>query len=109
MNTGLPTWLGWEHHVKQRGLPAEEVEKRRAQLKEMYSTTDVARAHRLLKENEIELVVFGSLERQIYGTEGEKKFSETGKFERLAVFGNEAVYRVLPAGEPAEPRSTASK
>ena len=44
MLTGLPTVLGWDYHVKQRGNDAREVEARKNDIRAMYQATDVARS-----------------------------------------------------------------
>lgn len=42
MNTGLPTVLGWEHHVKQRGNAESEVVERREAIRRIYSAADAS-------------------------------------------------------------------
>jgi uncharacterized membrane protein len=74
MYTGLPTLIGWEHHVKQRGLKPEEVQERIATVRTIYSTTNPLEAARLLKKYQIKLVVIGPLEYITYPLEGLEKF-----------------------------------
>ena len=74
MQTGLPVVLGWEHHVKQRGVPVSEVNSRRAAIREIYSTLDLEKALNLLFEYNVDYVVIGKLERSTYPQAGLAKF-----------------------------------
>src|SRR5437762_13998524 len=49
MLTGLPTVLGWEHHVKQRGNKDSQVMARREAVQEIYASTDLAKVRELLR------------------------------------------------------------
>ena len=82
MNTGLPTVLGWDYHVHQRGLSEEDIQKRKQDIQTFYSTTDTAIAAEILDRYRIELVVVGAVERDdyqrgIYNRNGVKKFRDT--------------------------------
>jgi DNA-binding beta-propeller fold protein YncE len=96
MLTGLPTVLGWEHHVKQRGNPPEEIDARREAVPQIYSSKTVAPAEALLRRYHVGYVYVGWLERQTYPSEGLRKFdTEKGLFE-VAYENREAkVYRVV--------------
>ncbi|NDC37485.1 MAG: hypothetical protein EBZ48_05480 [Proteobacteria bacterium] len=81
MNTGLPTVLGWEHHVSQRGVSRPEIEVRKRAINEFYSTSDLARASQIIDRYQIAYVVVGEMEREgyrmgTYSSAGLKKFSE---------------------------------
>ncbi len=131
MLTGLPTVLGWEHHVKQRGNPESEVVARRQAIQEIYSGTDLAKAKHLLRRYHVGYVYVGWLERQTYPGPGLSKF-ETAKDLFAVSYENRDVkiYRVaggdsqdvitpvheaIPAGasppgdEPEEPPSIRNK
>jgi streptogramin lyase len=96
MLTGLPTVLGWEHHVKQRGNPPEEVDARREAVSLIYSSNAAAPAENLLRRYHVGYVYVGWLERQTYPKQGLRKFdTEKGLFE-VAYENREAkLYRVV--------------
>lgn len=74
MYTGLPVVLGWEHHVKQRGTPAEEVDRRRSDIATIYSTSDAVLADQLMNKYDVDLIVIGDVERKTYSEIGINKF-----------------------------------
>ena len=105
--TGLPVVFGWHwHQVQQRGYGGREphaVDRRLADVREMFRTSDLQRFGELLAKYEVEYIYVGPTER-LYFPQG------VGKFERLAgttldvAYSNSTVtiYRVLPsADEPA--------
>ena len=105
--TGLPVVFGWHwHQLQQRGYGGREphaVDRRLADVGEMFRTSDLRRFGELLAKYEVEYIYVGPTER-LYFPQG------VGKFERLAgtmldvVYSNSTVtiYRVLPsADEPA--------
>jgi YYY domain-containing protein len=97
MYTGLPTLIGWDHHVKQRGLSESELQRRKDAVRTIYSTTDAEQAHTLLRENRIALVVIGPLEHQTYPMAGLAKFDNHEKgFKEVYKQGRYAVFEVLP-------------
>src|SRR5262249_53075323 len=90
MLTGLPTVLGWEHHVKQRGNPEAEVDARRQAVQDIYKSTDLAKVERLLRRYHVGYVYVGWLERDSYGNPGLVKFDSTPTlFEK--VYSNQDV------------------
>lgn len=100
MNTGLPTVLGWEHHVRQRGVGGAEIERRKQEIREFYSTQDLGRAIEIMKRYEISYVVLGQIEREqysrgVYQREGIKKFSQNPEiFKRVFESGPEELYLI---------------
>ncbi len=74
MNTGLPTVLGWEHHLRQQGRTAEQIEARRKDVRTIFETTDHETAGALLDRYRVDFVFVGPLERQTYSKEGLSKF-----------------------------------
>lgn len=82
MHTGLPTLIGWEHHVQQRGLPHFEFEERRDAVTSIYTSTDVLLTKMLLLKYRIEFVIVGETERKAYGTRGIQKFFDHPEFFR---------------------------
>jgi YYY domain-containing protein len=69
MHTGLPTVLGWEHHVKQRSTPPDEVDKRKRDIATIYTTRDDAERFRLLDRYGVRYVVVAPIERARYGAD----------------------------------------
>jgi YYY domain-containing protein len=66
MNTGLPTVLGWEYHVHQRGQPWPGIAARRRALETLYTSTSESAVAAVLQQYHIGLVYVGDLERQTY-------------------------------------------
>jgi DNA-binding beta-propeller fold protein YncE len=96
MLTGLPTVLGWEHHVKQRGNPESEVVARRQAVQEIYSSADLTKVGELLRRYHVGYVYVGWLERQTYGGPGLAKFENAPALFKVAYANPEAqIYRVV--------------
>jgi len=96
MLTGLPTVLGWDYHVKQRGNPDAEIETRRAAVKLIYANPSVGQVEGLLRQYHVGYVYVGRMERKTYPAAGLKKF-ETGKelFELAYENRDVRIYRVI--------------
>ena len=95
MLTGFPTVLGWEHHVKQRGNPEEQIAERREAVRQIYSSPDVEKAVELLRRYHVGYVYVGWLERTTYPAEGLRKFDTAKTSFEIAYENPEAtVYRV---------------
>jgi YYY domain-containing protein len=96
MNTGLPTVLGWEHHVKQRGNPESDVVERREAVQRIYSAGDAAAIERLLRRYHVGYVYVGWLERKTYPPAGLRKFDTANDLFEPVYENREArVYRVV--------------
>lgn len=67
MHTGLPTFLGWEYHVYQRGAPRSEIVQRRGIVEFVYRTGAPEQIAKALRSHEIDYVVVSSLEFRTYG------------------------------------------
>jgi len=95
MNTGLPTVLGWDFHVSQRGSAWNDIEMRKRDIKAMYTTSDLGLLRMLLLRYGVRYVVLGKLERETYKAPGLDKFERSGGM-LSAVFraGETAIYRV---------------
>lgn len=78
-HTGLPTIVGWDWHLRQQmGVQnAGRVERRIADVQEIYSTPNASRADELLRRYGAEYVVVGRLERACTPEPGIGKF-QTG-------------------------------
>ncbi len=66
MHTGLPTVLGWDYHVYQRGHAQAEVDRRKQDVVAAYTSTDEAVVKRILSRTHVALVAVGNLERKTY-------------------------------------------
>ena len=73
--TGLPTVMGWDYHVMQRGIPGKEIEARKANVAKIYQTLNPIEALSLLKQYKVKIVVIGELERKTYPSGGLDKFA----------------------------------
>ncbi len=95
MHTGLPTVLGWDYHVTQRGTKREDVERRKKDISIAYNTSDWQVALRILRQYGVRYVVVGKLERLTYGSDGLAKFSNApAAFSQVFKDGETALYRV---------------
>jgi len=74
MHTGLPSLIGWDHHVSQRGVSRDEIARRKLALDTIYNASDADEAYRQLLGYGVELVVIGDLEKVTYGADGLAKF-----------------------------------
>ncbi len=66
MNTGLPTVLGWDYHVFQRGHAQPEIDRRKADVTAAYTLAEEEAVRRILLRYHVALVAVGNLERRIY-------------------------------------------
>jgi YYY domain-containing protein len=66
MHTGLPTVLGWDYHVFQRGHAQAEIDRRKADVLTAYTSTEEAVVKRILSRTHVALVAVGNLERRTY-------------------------------------------
>jgi YYY domain-containing protein len=95
MYTGLPTVLGWEYHVQQRGNPQTEIADRAAAVKQIYSAPALSGAEVLLRRYHVAYVYVGWLERQTYPAAGLAKFDKDKSAFELAYENRESrIYRV---------------
>ena len=105
MLTGLPTVLGWDYHVKQRGNADSEIEARKRAIEAMYATPDASRADALLKRYRVGYVYVGWLERRTYPLAGLQKFKTSPLFAIVYDNPETQIYRVVggPAQDVLEP------
>lgn len=66
MNTGLPIVLGWDYHVYQRGHGWSEINRRKADVQTVYTSSDEGAVAAALAKYHTALVYVGPLERQTY-------------------------------------------
>jgi YYY domain-containing protein len=76
MNTGLPTVLGWDYHVHQRAQRWPDINKRKDDLKKLYTTDSKQVAAEILKRYHVALVYVGPLERRTYNGGNLDRFKE---------------------------------
>ncbi len=90
--TGLPTLLGWGGHQNQwRGNYAEPG-RREPMIEQLFATSDIVEARRILDEFDVRYVIVGQPERDRYPAEGLAKFDAFG----APVFrsGDTVVYQI---------------
>jgi YYY domain-containing protein len=96
MMTGLPTVLGWEYHVQQRGNPQEEIARRRAAVEAIYSNPRADAVEPLLRRYHVGYVYVGPVERKTYPRPGLAKFDASPSLFRLVYENPEVrIYRVV--------------
>jgi YYY domain-containing protein len=66
MHTGLPTVLGWDYHVFQRGHAQPEIDRRKEDVVTAYTSADEAVVKQILLRTHVALVAVGNLERKTY-------------------------------------------
>lgn len=94
MHTGLPTLLGWEYHLFQRGLARDAIEERKRAIETIYTAESIEDALRLLSDYSIRYIFVGRLEREKYGTFGLEKFKSSPLIEKVFSSGQASLYRV---------------
>lgn len=96
MNTGIPTVVGWEHHLTQRAISRNEIKQRYEDIKTIYSTKDISIAYNLLNKYQVKYIYIGNLEAETYGTIGFKKFETSPAMFKL-IYSNPdiKIYAVL--------------
>jgi uncharacterized membrane protein len=93
MNTGIPTVLGWEHHIKQRGLTEQALIERKKAIRAIYSSDDFALTKDLLVKYKIDYIIIGQLERTNNRPFYPEKFDDHPElFTKVASFGNTHIY-----------------
>lgn len=99
MMTGIPTVLGWEHHVNQRGNARAEIEARRAAVTTIYSSPGADLIEPLLRRYRVGYVYVGWLEQATYPQAGLQKFANARRlFEEVFAYRDVRIYRVIGAG-----------
>ncbi len=76
MNTGLPSVLGWDYHVFQRGHAQAEIDRRKADVLAAYTSPDEAVVRQILLRTHVALVAVGNLERKTYAGGNLARFEE---------------------------------
>jgi len=101
MLTGLPTVLGWDYHVKQRGNSESEIEARRQAVRSIYTNPDASRVEGFLRRYRVGYVYVGWLEKKTYPAAGLQKFrTDKALFQPVYENPETQIYRVV--GGPAQ-------
>ncbi|MGE5237126.1 MAG: DUF2298 domain-containing protein [Acidobacteriota bacterium] len=115
MNTGLPTILGWDYHVFQRGQSQAEINWRKLDVKTIYTSRDREAVARALRRYRVALVFVGSLEKLTYGPDLTARFAVWPDLLQ-PVFRNRdvTIYAVAgafeaPEAPPPEPEPTPAR
>jgi uncharacterized membrane protein len=94
MHTGLPTVLGWEHHVRQRGLSSEEIPARKRAIYAIYTSEDIDLTKKYLAMYGVDFVVVGNVEKTTYRPLAASKFENHPEvFTKVATLGDSVIYR----------------
>lgn len=95
--TGLPTYLGWPHHVTHRGTDNLKVQKKTKLIENIYNTQNLRYAHFILKKEGISFVVISQREWQLYDNTGILKFiRDSEKFKIVYQKNKTYLVKVLP-------------
>ncbi len=94
MHTGLPTVLGWEHHVRQRGLSPDEVPARKRAIYAIYTSEDMELTKKYLAKYGVDFIVVGNVEKATYRPLAASKFENHPEvFTKVATLGDSVIYR----------------
>ena len=99
-STGRPTIIGWLGHERQwRATDVHpELDRRLADVRELYASTDPSVARTILDRYEASYVIVGPRERRAYGEQGMEKFDTLGErvFTSFASASALFIYRLPP-------------
>ncbi len=100
--TGIPVILGWPGHQSQwRGEGyAEAVGTRESDLDLLYTTLSITDAMTIIEKYGIDYILYGTKEREYYGTSGESKFLDNFEVTCISDVGNTRIYRVIERYNP---------
>ncbi len=96
MHTGLPTVVGWEWHLTQRGQSTMEIAERVSDLETLYRGRDPIGRRKVLDRYRVGWVVLGDVERERYGLAEDDPLRGIPGLNRITENGGAALYRVLP-------------
>ena len=99
--------MGWDWHERQQRsvVPGTLIDRRLNEVKEIYSTNDVARAEHLLNYHNVKYLIVGQLERLYYSPEGLAKFDQMlgqGYLRVAYEQGSVRIYEVVGRGTAAD-------
>ena len=105
MHTGVPTVVGWEFHLIQRGQSRDEIRARFADLERLYRLPGAPEAREVLDRLGVRWIAVTDLERRTYGLAGDDPLGTIPGLMRVLDLDGALLYRVLPASRvaPAPP------
>ena len=92
----LPTVVGWEWHLRQRGQSLEQYRDRVADLEDLYESSDAGLRRAVLDRYDVRWVVVGDLERKTYDLRSHDPLAGVPGVKRWASDGETILYRVFP-------------
>ncbi len=103
ISTGLPTIIGWDWHQKQQRWGYQSmIERRLADVRQLYESSSMQSAWPILKRYNVEYIYVGGLERAYYPAEGLRKFGDAvgHGLSRVYQAGQVTIYHVdeIPNG-----------
>jgi YYY domain-containing protein len=100
MHTGVPTVVGWEFHLIQRGQSPAEIRARRDDLERLYRPSGGQEARKVLERLSVRWVVVTDLERRTYGMPAGEPLAAVPGLVRVVDRDGAQLYRVLGATGP---------
>ena len=98
-NTGLPTVVGWDYHLTQRGKAREEIDRRIVDVARLYDPLTLRDPGDILSRYGAGFVVAGAEERGVYGKGHAALFGALpGLLSPVFEKGDVTLYRVLTGG-----------
>lgn len=94
MHTGLPTIVGWEWHLRQRGQDPLRISARFDALRELYTDSSATRRRAILDRYGVDWIVCGDLERRHYQLRDKDPFAGIPGVSIMAQEGRSLLYRV---------------
>jgi YYY domain-containing protein len=91
-NTGLPTVIGWPVHEWLWRGSYEPANKRRTEVKTIYTSKDTQQVKQLLGKYDVKYIFVGNLEREKYPKLSEQVFNDLG--EVVYQSGNTRIYKI---------------
>jgi len=95
MHTGLPTVVGWQWHLEQRGQDPREVRARQGDLVTLYAGDDPSLRRRILEWYHVRWIALGDIERRTYHLRGDDPFADVPGVVEVAHQGPACLYLVL--------------
>lgn len=104
VQTGFPAVVGWQNHLKQQyTFLHPEIERRIANIQQLYTTEQVDEVRRIIALYEIDFIVVGELEQSVARSATLSLFEnmmEDGELERVYDQNGTYLYRVVPVTNP---------
>jgi hypothetical protein len=108
MHTGLPTVVGWDWHLKQRGQSASEIEARSDDLEFLYNGGNREKRRAVLDRYRVGWAVAARIERNRYEISEEDPLGDIPGVQVIAEREGAVLYRVLPRGSAGSRRLVAA-